>query len=212
MSSGVQSLPTGTSTAADDRDSEVGSSPRKSRIRGVSLIEGETALKRMPFPEYSRARERVMASTAALVAVYHISPLVGLQVMHDAMLTTLPEPCAMRWGRMTLTEWKMLLTLISKTPLADMFASARTSLHRTRYISRLTVIFGFRHCQRVFLHVGPTGVVDEDVQRAIFGFGQLESLLPVFFFGDVGLCEDGLSARRDDLLCSSVNLINRSAR
>lgn len=153
-----------------------------------------------------------MASTAALVAVYHISPLVGLQVMHDAMLTTLPEPCAMRWGRMTLTEWKMLLTLISKTPLADMFASARTSLHRTRYISRLTVIFGFRHCQRVFLHVGPTGVVDEDVQRAIFGFGQLESLLPVFFFGDVGLCEDGLSARRDDLLCSSVNLINRSAR
>lgn len=49
MSSGVQSLPTGTSTAADDRDSEVGSSPRKSRIRGVSLIEGETALKRMPF-------------------------------------------------------------------------------------------------------------------------------------------------------------------
>lgn len=78
-------------------------------------MEGETALKRMPFPEYSRAKERVMTSTAALVAEYHISPLVGLQVMHDAILTTLPEPWAMRCGRMTLTEWKMLFTLISKT-------------------------------------------------------------------------------------------------
>lgn len=92
MSNGVQSRPTGTSTAAEDKDSAVGSSPMNSRIRGVSLIEGETALKRMPFPEYSRAKERVMTSTAALVAEYHISPLVGLQVMQDAMLTTLPEP------------------------------------------------------------------------------------------------------------------------
>ena len=99
-----------------DKDSVVDSSPVNSRIRGVSLIEGETALTRIPREEYSRAKERVMTSTAALVAEYHINPFVGLQVMQDAMLTTFPEPWDRKYGRIMLTEWKMLFTLMSKTP------------------------------------------------------------------------------------------------
>lgn len=131
-----------------------------------------------------RERERTLV-TAALLALYHTSPGLGLVAPIDAMLTIEPpSPWLMRLGMKCLAEWKMLFTFTAKT-----LSNSSSVTFAVGYFIISFLIILQRRSVGYLVFVTRTRVIDQDVHSTPLCECGFHQVLPVTLFGDVDLDE-----------------------